>query len=75
MEGNGNKCLSVPVRSKTNLGVDQTILWARDEDVAFDFHEVRQLRRVELPNADGICLLLCPRKEFPDMFYHGEVLC
>lgn len=55
----------------TDLGVNEAVLRARDEDVTFNFHEVCQLGRVQLPNADGVCLLLRPCKKLTDVLDHG----
>jgi hypothetical protein len=42
---------------RANLGVDEAVLGARDEDERLDLEEVAELRRVQLADRERVALL------------------
>ena len=51
------------------LRVQETVLRARDEHEALDLEKVGELRRVDLPNADGVGLLVSALDDVAEVGY------
>jgi len=61
-------------KRRRDLGINNTILRAGYEDVAFDLHEIGELGGIKLAHADGVCLFASAGEHSTDLLDHWEVL-